>query len=86
MKKLTDEQARAYIAGEIFDPSEYERQHILMLAKSAKSAKTALAETSPEFHGNLKKTVARYIENHRNTIHTAELGELVRVYNEIMEA
>ena len=83
MKKLTDEQARAYIAGEIFDPSEYERQHILMLAKSAG---TALAETSPEFHGNLKKTVARYIENHRNTIHTAELDELVRVYNEIMEA
>lgn len=83
MEKLTDEQARAYIAGEIFDPSEYERQHILMLAKSAE---TALAETSTEFHGNLRKTVARYIENHRNTIHTAELGELVRVYNEIMEA
>lgn len=83
MAKLTYEQARAYIAGEIFDPSEYERRHILMLAKSTE---TALAETSPEFHGNLRKTVARYIENHRNTIHTAELGELVRVYNEIMEA
>lgn len=83
MAKLTDEQARAYIAGETFDPSEYERQHILMLVKSAE---TALAETSPEFHRNLRKTVARYIENHRNTTHTAELDELVRVYNEIKEA
>ena len=83
MTKLTDKQARAYIAGETFDPSEYERQHVLMLAKSAE---TALAETSPEFHGNLRKTVARYIENHKDTPHTAELGELVQAFNEIKEA
>ena len=83
MDKLTDEQARAYILGEEFDALEYERQHILLLAKSVRNA---LAELNHEHYGNLRKTAARYIENHKDTPHTAELGELVQAFNEIKEA
>lgn len=42
MKPLNDEAARRYIAGEEFDASEWERQHILSLIASGEQAlKTA---------------------------------------------
>lgn len=73
MKNMTDEQARRYIAGEEFDESEWERLHILRLAKSIENGKV---ELNPIYYNNLRKTGEKYIENHKDTSHIDELNIL----------
>ena len=73
MKKMTDKQARRYIAGEEFDGNEWDRLHILRLADSINRG---IVEINPIYYGNLRKTGELYIENHIDTIHTNELNAL----------
>lgn len=83
-KKLTYEQARSYIRGEEpFDKLEWERQHILHLRDAVE---TALLELAPCYFENLKKTCARYIENHKDTSNRKELNDLMETYAKVVRA
>lgn len=62
-----------------FDSDEYEREHIIHLVKSVKEASKRKGMNI----SNLKKTVKRYIENHKDTKNKKELGELIKVYKSL---
>lgn len=79
-KSMTYEQAKKYIAGEEFNKSEYERKHLIMLKESAENA---LQTIDIKYRPNLKKTVARYLENHAKTEHIKEYNDLKAVYESI---
>jgi hypothetical protein len=83
-KKLTYEQARSYISGEApFDKLEWERQHILHLRDAVERA---LLELAPCYFENLRKTCARYIENHKDTPNRKELNALMETYAKVVRA
>ena len=83
-KKLTYEQARSYISGEApFDKLEWERQHILHLRDAVEKA---LLESAPCYFENLRKTCARYIENHKDTPNRKELNALMETYAKVVRA
>ena len=63
-----------------FDPIEWERKHILKLAKSVIEQ---TAQIIPCYYGNLRKTAERYLYNHRNTTNKKEYQILVDAYNKI---
>lgn len=62
-----------------FDSDEYEREHIIHLVKSVKEASKRKGINI----SNLKKTVKRYIENHKDTSNKKELDELIKVYKSL---
>lgn len=64
----------------IFDPIEYEKEHLIRLYKSAIKA---LDTINPIFRNNLKRTINRYIDNHKNTIHKSELKLLIDLHETI---
>lgn len=80
MKPMTYEEARRYIAGEQFNSTDWERQHIIRLAKSVRIA----IENGVNTH-NLRKTASHYIQIHCNTINRKELQDLIDAYNAIPE-
>jgi len=83
-RKLTYEQAKSFIRGEEpFDKQEWERQHILRLRDSVEKA---LLEIAPCYYENLRKTCARYIENHKDTPNLEELNALIETYAKIVQA
>ena len=72
--KLNDEQARAYIAGELSEPvQEIECKHILRLVSALQEA----AERPGMNFANLCKTADRYVKNHQNTENRQELSLLI---------
>ena len=77
---LTHEQAREYIGG--FDVSEWEREHIIQLARSVREA-AARPGMNSTLAGNLRRTASKYIQNHINTQHKSELKELIAAYDSI---
>ena len=82
-KTLTYEQARSYIMGEEpYDAVEREREHILMLRDSVESA---ILETAPCHFENLKRTCAKYIENHKSTPNKSELQALKDAYEKVCQ-
>lgn len=79
MKPLTTDEARRFIAGEQFDAEAYEKEHINRLYRSGLNA---AADPAIDRH-NLARTVGRWIANHANTPHRAELGKLVALRNQL---
>ena len=69
--------------GDVFDESEYERTHILLLRDSVEKA---LLEINPCYFENLRKTCARYVENHRDTPNRNELNALMETYAKVVQA
>ena len=77
---VTIEQARHMIEPESsFNTSEYEREHLVMLARSVLDA-TARPGANLE---NLAKTADKYISNHTGTKWEAEFALLVSARNVI---
>ncbi len=64
-----------------FNSDEYERKHILRLAKSVEEASKRKGINI----SNLKKTAKKYIENHKDTKHKKELDKLIKVYKSLDE-
>lgn len=64
----------------IFDPVQYEKEHLTRLYKSGLKA---LEENAPQYKPNLKRTIAKWIINNINTTHTEELKKLVELYESI---
>lgn len=80
--KLTDAQARQYIMGEEpFDKSAWEQEHILRLRDAVEKA---LATTEPCYLDNLRRTCAKYIENHKDTTNRNELRDLIATYEKVL--
>ncbi len=80
---MTYDEARRYIGGEQFDAVEWERKHILRLRDSMERE---LLEADPRYFENLRKTCARYIENHQYTPNRDELKALMETYMKIVQA
>ena len=62
-----------------FDSDEYEKEHILRLAKSVEEASKRKGMNI----SNLKKTAKRYIENHIDTKNKKELDKLIKAYKSL---
>lgn len=78
MSTMSYEAARKYIAGEEFDKTEFERQHIVRLTKSVTDALTV--DQTEAFFRNTMRRAERYIKNHIDTPCKAELRDLMRAY------
>lgn len=69
------------------DLVESERIHILRLAKTVRECIKSHQKETParknEIYRNLRRTAERYLANHANTPHLAELQELLVAYNDI---
>ena len=77
---VTIEQARFMIDPEsAFNASQYEKEHLLMLARSVLDA----ASRPGMDLANLAQTADKYIANHKGTKHEAEFAVLVAARNAI---
>ena len=65
-----------------FDSDEYEREHILRLAKAVKEASKGADERKLL---NLKKTAKKYLTNHKGTKHEKEYAVLQKVYDSLLD-
>lgn len=84
MSTMSYEEARRYIAGDEFDTSDFERQHLLRLTESVSGAlaedEKHLSVSKEKFLKNTMQRAERYIKNHIDTPHKAELRDLMRAY------
>ena len=65
-----------------FDELEYEKQHILRLAKSVEMA---ILNLNPKFYPNLKRTVYKYLCSHEASKNLEEYKVLFLAYKKISE-
>lgn len=80
---ILDNWNRYLVKPKEFDPSEYERQHILMLAQCVRDA-LRKSKSAIQIH-YLRETAKRYIKHHSETPHRTELQALISAYMEIPE-
>lgn len=64
------------------DSDEYEREHILRLAKAVKEASKGADERKLS---NLKKTAKKYLTNHKGTKHEKEYAVLQKAYDSLLD-
>ena len=60
----------------MFNPVQYEKEHLIRLYKSGKQAPN---NNSTVYRRNLKRTISKWIDNHKNTPHTKELQMLIEL-------
>lgn len=85
MKKLNDEQARAYIQGEApFDAERWEKEHVEMLHKSVCEYIKSIGVSSAN-KKNLLRTVEKYIQNHTDATNVSILKNLRKKINDMEE-
>ena len=68
------------IYDEMFEKEKYEKQHLIYLHKVVEYE---IANLNPIYRNNLKRTVNKYIDNHKHTKHINELQKLISLYEAI---
>lgn len=64
----------------MFDPIQYEKEHLIRLYKSGQRA---LNDNPTIYKHNLKRTIAKWIDNHKNTPHIKEMQMLIELYESL---
>lgn len=85
MKKLNDEQARAYIQGEApFAAEQWEKEHVERLHKNVCEYIKSFGVSCLNKE-NLLRTVSKYIQNHTNAPNVSILKNLRKKINDMEE-
>ena len=64
----------------MFNPVQYEKEHLIRLYESGKKA---LNNNSPAYKRNLRRTISKWVDNHKNTAHVKELQMLIELHQSI---